>query len=141
MSLPQSKFRELVFQILFRNHFLEPSDQVDSAFYMQALKTTKSNVQLAKLRVDEILKHVTDIDEKIKEISDGYDLHRIQSVELNVLRLALYEILYDNKIPGKVAISEGIRLAKKFSTQDAVPFVNGILDQVYKNKSEPVYTT
>ncbi len=140
MSLPKNKFRELVFQMLYRHHFQEPSEECDEGFYMAALKTTKKNVRLANAYVAEILTKLPEINEHIKNACSNYDLERIQSVEVNVLRLSLYEILYEKDIPEKVSIAEGIRLAKKFSAKDAIAFVNGILDQVYKNKSNPVYT-
>jgi len=97
-------------------------------------------VRLAKAYVEQILLKLPELDKHIKEACSNYDLERIQSVEVNVLRLSLYEILYEKDVPEKVAIAEGIRLAKKFSVKDAIPFVNAILDQVYKNKSNPVYT-
>lgn len=140
MSLPKNKFRELAFQILYRHQFLNESEELDVAFYMQALKTTKKNVLEAKEFVEKLLPHLSKLDEIIDQVCVGYELERIQSVEINVLRLCIYEMLYLKETPEKVLISEGIRIAKKFSTKDSVSFVNAILDQIYKNKSSSVYT-
>ncbi|MCH9634001.1 MAG: Transcription antitermination protein NusB [Chlamydiae bacterium] len=140
MSLPQAKFRELVFLLLYRHQFVDTAEVEEINFYMSTLKTTKQNVNRAKSYVSLIREKQLKLDESIGEVSVGYDLDRIQSIELNILRLALYEILFDDTIPEKVSISEAIRLAKKFSCKDAGRFVNGILDQLYKNKSETVYT-
>lgn len=139
MSLPQVKFRELVFLILFRQSFSSDSTDFEPSFYMHELKTTKKNVLEAKDFVDTMLAHLPQIDKIIDKVCVGYDLERIQSVELNILRLSLYEMLVLKETPEKVLIAEGIRLAKKFSTDDSIPFVNALLDQVYKNKSDFLY--
>jgi N utilization substance protein B len=106
---------------------------------MHELKTTKKNVLEAKDFVDRMLEHLPQIDKIIDKVCVGYDLERIQSVEVNILRLCLYEMLFLKETPEKVLIAEGIRLAKKFSTEDSISFVNGLLDQVYKNKSDFLY--
>jgi N utilization substance protein B len=139
MSLPQVKFRELVFLILFRHSFSPDSADFEPSFYMHELKTTKKNVLEAKDFVDRMLEHLPQIDKIIDKVCVGYDLERIQSVEVNILRLCLYEMLFLKETPEKVLIAEGIRLAKKFSTEDSISFVNGLLDQVYKNKSDFLY--
>lgn len=140
MALPPAKIRELVFQMLFSGHFdLSLSDE-GVAFFMNELKTTKKQVTSAYDYVARILKVKEKLDQKIEEASIGYALDRIASVELNILRLALYEMIYDQSIPKEVSISEAVRLAKKFSTKESCSFVNAILDHIYKNNLEKVYT-
>ncbi len=76
------------------------------------------------------IQHRNAIDEQIKKYAKNWDLHRIAAVDRNILRLAIYEMLYRDDIPPIVSINEAVDIAKKFSTQDSGKFVNGILDKV-----------
>ncbi len=76
------------------------------------------------------LDHRDDIDEYIKKHAKNWDLHRMATVDRNVLRLAIYEMRYREDIPPVVSINEAVDIAKKFSTQDSGKFVNGILDKI-----------
>jgi N utilization substance protein B len=77
-----------------------------------------------------VLQRRTEIDERIQRHAKNWDLHRMAAVDRNVLRLAVYEMLYRDDIPPVVSINEAVDIAKKFSTQDSGKFVNGILDKV-----------
>jgi len=76
------------------------------------------------------LEHRAEIDQQITKHAKNWELHRMATVDRNVLRLALYEMLYRDDIPPVVSINEAVDIAKKFSTQDSGKFVNGILDKV-----------
>jgi N utilization substance protein B len=76
------------------------------------------------------LDHRDEADALIKKHAQNWDLHRLAAVDRNVLRLAIYEMLYRDDIPPVVSINEAVDIAKKFSTQDSGKFVNGILDKV-----------
>ena len=76
------------------------------------------------------LEHLDAIDEHIKKHAKNWDFHRIATVDRNVMRLAIYEMLFREDIPPIVSINEAVDIAKKFSTEDSGKFVNGILDKV-----------
>jgi transcription antitermination protein NusB len=76
------------------------------------------------------LEHVADVDAQIIKYARNWDLHRMAVVDRNVLRLAIYEMLYREDIPPVVSINEAVDIAKRFSTEDSGKFVNGILDKV-----------
>lgn len=76
------------------------------------------------------LEHRDEVDELIKKHAQNWELHRMAAVDRNILRLAIYEMLYREDIPPVVSINEAVDIAKKFSTQDSGKFVNGILDKV-----------
>jgi len=76
------------------------------------------------------LEHREEIDQCIKKCVQNWDLPRIAAVDRNILRLAIYEMLYREDIPPVVTINEAVEIAKKFSTQDSGRFVNGILDKI-----------
>ncbi|PNV61223.1 transcription antitermination factor NusB [Clostridium sp. chh4-2] len=78
-------------------------------------------------KVEDIEAKIPDLDAKINKVAEGWKTKRMGKVELTILRLALYEILYDEEVPEKVAINEAVELAKKFGGDDSSAFVNGIL--------------
>ncbi len=80
------------------------------------------------------------IDEKIANYALNYELRRIAVVDRNVLRIAIYEMLYVPDVPPIVAINEAIDIAKKFGTEDSGKFVNGVLDRVKLDLSRPLRT-
>ena len=76
------------------------------------------------------LEHRDAIDEHIKKHAKNWDFHRIAAVDRNIMRLAIYEMLFREDIPPIVSINEAVDIAKKFSTEDSGKFVNGILDKI-----------
>ncbi len=83
------------------------------------------------------LEHVTDIDVQIKKFAHNWDIHRMAVVDRNVLRLAIYEMLYREDIPPVVSINEAVDIAKRFSTEESGKFVNGILDKIKGDLMRP----
>ena len=77
------------------------------------------------------------IDERIRRYCENYEFRRISPVDRNVLRLAIYEMLYRDDIPPVVSINEAIELAKTFGGSESGRFVNGILDRVRKDLDRP----
>ncbi len=135
MSLPLPKFREVVFQLLYAQVVggAEPEHLIE--LLSAELEISSTFVRQAQVRVEKVLALKDEIDRLIGETSRDYSLDRIQTVEQNIIRLGVYELLHDDDIPPKVAISEAIRLAKKFSTAEASMFVNALLDQLYVPES------
>jgi N utilization substance protein B len=84
-----------------------------------------------------VLDRQAELDERIKQYAKNWDLHRMAVVDRNILRLAIYEMLYRDDIPPVVSINEAVDIAKKFSTQDSGKFVNGILDRVKGDLMRP----
>src|SRR5215831_16965043 len=83
------------------------------------------------------IEHRDAIDAQIKKYAKNWELHRIAAVDRNILRLAIYEMLYRDDIPPIVSINEAVDIAKKFSTQDSGKFVNGILEKVKSELMRP----
>lgn len=71
-------------------------------------------------------------DELIRQYVEHWDLERMAVVDRNILRLAIYELLWAEDVPAKVAINEAIEIAKKFGTRDSSRFINGVLDRIHK---------
>jgi N utilization substance protein B len=83
---------------------------------------------------DDLVRGVTEnrvlIDQKIHEKSKNWSIPRMARVDLNILRMAIYELLMRSDIPKNVSINEAIEVAKKFGTEDSPAFINGILDEI-----------
>lgn len=88
--------------------------------------------EFARTLLEGVLHHRGSLDVLIQQHSKNWRLHRMSLVDRNVLRIGVFELFYCPNIPWKVAINEAIELAKKFSTDDAVSFINGVLDAVLK---------
>jgi N utilization substance protein B len=131
MSLHPQKLREMTLQLVFSKEF-DLSDEEMIPFMMHELKVTKKSVKEAFERAELIMQKKEVLDEEIKAISVSYGFNRIPKVELSILRLALYEMLFIPEIPAPVSIAEGLRLAKKFATEESMTYINAILDQFYK---------
>lgn len=80
-----------------------------------------------KDRVEKVIGLIPEIDEKIDRVAEGWKIKRMGKVELALLRLAVYEMKYDQDVPEKVAINEAVELAKKYGGRDSSAFINGIL--------------
>ena len=141
--------REFTFKLLFMSDFYEKKELGDELLLyfdapfpfedsdenkedvneVMSLKENLSDEDRRRIvaRYVDIIDKLDDIDKRISEVSKGWTIDRIGKVELALLRLAVYEIVYDDNIPTSVAINEAVELSKKFGPQDSYAFVNGIL--------------
>jgi N utilization substance protein B len=127
--------REAAVQYLYQREMQgDQSDQALEEFYeMRGLSPS------GRRFCDELLQgwmqHREEIDEVIARNARNFEFHRLSAVDRNVLRIACHEILFRSDIPAPVAINEAIEIAKKYSTEDSGKFVNGVLDNIRKQKS------
>lgn len=98
------------------------------------LPPISSDEAVVRLFADSLIRGVLEkrerLDEEIKRHLKNWDIHRLAVVDRNILRLAIYEMLFRDDIPPVVSINEAIDIAKKYSTEDSGKFVNGILDKI-----------
>lgn len=121
--------REHIFKLLFFVEFYEMEDlQEQKQLYFDELDELKEKDETY---IQEKYKHIREklpeIDEMLKAAAKGWKVERMGKVELALLRLAVYEIKYDDDIPVSVAINEAVELAKKFGGDGSPAFINGIL--------------
>ena len=90
--------------------------------------------QYIKNKTLAIAELIPELDEKIDSVSEGWPTSRLGKTELSIMRLAVYEMLYDEDIPTNVAINEAVELAKKYSGEGDYSFINGILGSVAKGE-------
>lgn len=133
MPVPQQKFREIVFQLLYSQDMGKSEEQDMLAMMMAELAVSRKVVRDAQVKMREIIARLPEIDALIAKSSHGYAFERIQSVERNILRIGIYELLHDPDIPPKVAIAEALRLERKFGSPEGASFINALLDNVWKS--------
>lgn len=84
-----------------------------------------------------VLAHRADIDAKLRDCAEHWDLNRMDTVDRNILRVAAYEMLFRDDIPPVVSIDEAIELAKAFNGHESARFVNGLLDRIARELPRP----
>jgi len=88
------------------------------------------NANFTRELVSGVLQNKGKIDENIQSFAPAWPIDQLPAVDRNILRLAIFEILFDNKVPVKVAINEAVELAKTFGSDNSAKFVNGVLGSV-----------
>lgn len=143
MALPQQKIREILLLLLFSHDFVQGKEEDSCDLVMGELSVSKKYV-LQALEVRQAIEpKLPIIDEKIAKATTAYEFDRIPRIERNILRLGVFELLYCPHVPGKVALAEAVRLARKFASPEGSTFINAILDAIYheegRDVAEPVY--
>ena len=128
--------REQVFALLFREEFHAPGDmpeQVKLFLENNEVIVSQKDADYITARYEQIHEKLTELDETINKKAEGWDTKRMGKVELTVLRIAAYEILFDEEIPDSVAINEAVEIAKKYGQEASGGFVNAVLAKIVKS--------
>ena len=132
--MTRRELRDNVFKMLFRIEFHEAEEMPEQlALFEDELDTLfdgkqgQENRDYLTNKCNDIFSHITELDEAINEVSSGWKHSRMSKVDLTIIRLAVYEMRYEEDIPVAVSINEAVELAKKYGTDDSASFVNGIL--------------
>ncbi|MBO5563998.1 MAG: transcription antitermination factor NusB [Lachnospiraceae bacterium] len=130
--------REQIFKLLFRVEFFPPEEIAMQAqlFFDSGDQTISEEDRVHILeKTQAVIAEIPRIDEELDACMEGWTMKRIGRIEKTILRLAVYEIVHDEEIPEKVAISEAVELSKKFGQESAPSFVNGVLAKYVKGRS------
>lgn len=125
----RTELREHVFKMLFQIEFNEPGDMPEHLqLYFEELEhATDKDKEYIQKKYEAIEEKVSEIDRLINEKSEGWKTKRMNKVDLTIIRLAVYEMKWDEDVPVGVAINEAVELAKRFSGEEGPSFVNGVL--------------
>lgn len=127
------ELREQVFKLLFRVEFNKAEDMPEQVrLFLEDSENIASEKDGAYIeaRYEKVLEKLKDIDRLLNENTEGWDTTRMGKVELAVLRLAVYEIRYDEDIPASVAINEAVEIAKLYGQENSGSFVNAVLGKI-----------
>ena len=126
--------REQALQLLFSMDLRGDYSKQIKSLFCHVFIPEEATLTLFEHLVEGVVTHMEEIDRTIEAFSSNWRIPRMGHVDRNVLRMAVFEMLYMADIPHKVSINEAIDLAKKFGTRDSGGFVNGILDSIRKDK-------
>ncbi|HEY5891615.1 MAG TPA: transcription antitermination factor NusB [Chthoniobacterales bacterium] len=132
--------REAAIQFLY-NTDLNHGENAGTREDFWDLRPAKPNIrEFATTLIDGVTAHLPEIDERIQKYAENYQLSRMLAVDRNILRLAIYEMVYCTDVPPVVAINEAIEIAKRFGADESSRFVNGILDRIKFDLARPLRT-
>ncbi|MGI6006361.1 MAG: transcription antitermination factor NusB [Ruminococcus sp.] len=134
--MSRRELRENIFKLLFLRGFHQ-EDEIprQMALYFDELDELQDQDRnYMEEKFEKVAQLTEKLDEMINGVSSGWKTSRMSKVDLTILRLAVYEIKYDEDVPVKVAINEAVELAKKFGQDESASFINGILGAVAREQ-------
>jgi transcription antitermination protein NusB len=124
--------RELALKVLFQIDLVNTNMEEALKYNFESNELSKEVKEFTIILVRGVISNLAEIDKEIKSYTNNWSLERITNIDRNILRIAIYEILYINNIPKSVSINEAVELAKKYSTKSSFSFVNGVLGKINK---------
>lgn len=130
--MTRREIRELIFKMVFRVEFHNEEEIPQQLrMFMDTLESaSEKDRAYIEQKVQDILAHLDEIDEIINSIAQNWKTSRMAKVELTLIRLAVYEIRFEEDIPTGVAINEAVELAKAYGEENSSSFVNGVLARI-----------
>lgn len=143
--MTRSKLREHCFKMLFCADFYPAEEKLEQLVqYFEGpeeedynsegreeivhnVRMSEENQAVLTKKAEAVMLKIPELDAKIDQVTEGWKTKRMGKAELTILRLALYEMLYDEEVPEKVAINEAVELAKKYGKDESPSFINGVL--------------
>lgn len=134
--MSRREMRESIFQLLFMTEFNAVDEMAQQrALYLDGVENIQDkNREYIQNKFEKIVEKIPEIDELLNQASKGWKTKRMSKVDLSILRLACFEILFDEDVPTSVAINEAVELAKKFGGDTSSSFINGVLGKLAAGK-------
>ena len=127
--------RDLALKFLYQIDITKDALSGELEFFWQNQEDVESSVkEFAETLINGVAGKLNDIDKKISQFADNWELKRMAVVDRNILRLATFELLYLLDIPPKVTINEAVELAKRYGDVNSGRFINGIVDKIHKTE-------
>ena len=117
-------------QALYEIDAVERAPEAAAERLLGESSLSEENKAFARELVKGTIKNREEIDRNIQQFAPAWPVEQISMIDRNILRLAIFEILFDNKVPVKVAVNEAVELAKAFGSESSGKFVNGVLGSV-----------
>lgn len=122
--------RELAMQVLFQMDISGDDSTESLGLFCDHFEVSRKARSFFLQLVEGVKKSRNKIDRLIEGVSDNWKISRMSGMDRNIMRVAVYELLYCDDIPAKVTINEAIDIGKKFGTEQSPAFINGILDSI-----------
>ncbi len=130
MAGARRKARELALQVLYEADCVGHKVEEATTRLLATQRLSEENSAFVLELVGGVIRNKEKIDHNIQSFAPAWPVAQISLIDRNILRLAIFEILFENKTPVKVAINEAVELAKRFGTDSSSKFVNGVLGSV-----------
>ncbi|HHW48578.1 MAG TPA: transcription antitermination factor NusB [Clostridiaceae bacterium] len=129
--------REVAVKLLYQMEIQKDNreEQIQTALNENENELTSKDKKYITDIIKGVYENIKNIDELIKKYSKGWEFNRISKVDLSILRLSIFEILFREDIPYNVSVNEAVEIAKKYSSEGAGAFINGILSNLSKQKA------
>lgn len=124
--------REMALKVLFQIDLVSTNIEETLKYTFENGKFSVEVKEFTLLLVKGVMSNISEIDKAINNYTNNWSLERITNIDRNILRMAIYEILYLKNIPKSVSINEAVELAKKYGTKSSFSFVNGVLGKIDK---------
>ena len=134
--MTKTEIRDQVFILLFQTDYHDRESLSQQAEdYLQTLEDAgKKDLRQINDKYHGVMEHLEELDDYITRYSRGWEISRLAKADVAILRVAVYEMLYDEKVPVGVAINEAVELAKTYGTEKSPAFVNGLLGNVAREQ-------
>ena len=131
----RTELREHIFKLLFQEEFNQEEDMQEHLkyYFMTLENAADKDKDYIQEKYEAVAGHIAEIDELINQYAKGWKTTRMNKVDLAILRLAVYEMNWDEEVPVGVAINEAVELAKRFSGGDSPSFINGVLGKIARS--------
>ena len=132
--MKRRELREHLFELLFRVEFNSPEEMQEQVrlFFENLGEIEDKDRDYIKQKYAHIIEKLPEIDALLGEAAEGWKVSRMGKADLTILRLAVYEMKYDEDVPVGVAVNEAVELSKKFGGDESPVFINGILGKIGK---------
>jgi N utilization substance protein B len=130
MKGARHKARELALQVLYEIDSVGHKPDQTLERILSKIETSADASDFVTGLVKGVIENREQLDQNIRDFAPAWPLNQISIIDRNILRLAIFEILHDNKIPVKVAINEAVELAKTYGSNNSSRFINGVLGSV-----------
>jgi N utilization substance protein B len=130
MKGARHKARELALQVLYEIDSVGHKPEETLERILSEIETSADASDFVTGLVKGVIENREQLDQNIRDFAPAWPLNQISIIDRNILRLAIFEILHDNKIPVKVAINEAVELAKTYGSNNSSRFINGVLGSI-----------
>ena len=133
--MTRRELRENTFVMLFHKEFhdIEEMQEQFELYYEKKASMSEKDQTYVSERVYDVLSKLNEIDSDIEEASESWTVSRMSKIDLSIMRLAYYEMRFDDTVPLQVAINEAVEIAKLYGGDNSPSFINGVLGKLAKN--------
>lgn len=132
--MSRKKAREGLVSLIFKSQFNDKIDDHIVDYYLENFQYSEDEKKYILNGYKKIESSLDIIDKKISESLNNWTIERLYKLDLSILRVAVYEMLFEENVPNEVAINEAVEIAKKYGSKDSSKLINGILGSIIRSK-------